>query len=216
MAHFPADIESMSEAFVMIPVGYSADAHGTAVKEIPNIKGRITLPTPSGGLNLSEGGNWDETAGYQNMVGGLSAIGATKVLDAMGPAGKQAVAKGQFVNDYAALSYSGSNFRSYTFSWDLYPDNEHDANALYSIIKTVRKAALPSYGGNMVTYPSMWIVFPVTKNTIGMYLQHCVISDVTINYTPEGNLKTFKSGHPLHTNVSITFKELFRASRADV
>jgi hypothetical protein len=213
--HFPADIEGKAEAFVMVPVDYSTDGLGV-IRSVPNSPGRITLPTPSGGLNLSESGNWEETVGYADLEGGAVATGINKGMGMMGDLGKQATTKGSFVNDYASLAYSGSNFRTYTFEWTFLPESQQEAVDVASIIRYIRQSALPTYKTKFLDFPKMWLVYPVIQNQIGLYLQNCVITDVSINYTPDGNLKMFNTYHPMHTTMSITFKELFRASSEDV
>ena len=36
----------------------------------------------------------------------------------------------------------------------------------------------------------------------------CVLTDMSVNYTPNGNFSTFNDGMPTQINVAMTFKEL--------
>ena len=36
----------------------------------------------------------------------------------------------------------------------------------------------------------------------------CVLTELNVNYTPNGNFSTFVGGRPTQINVSMTFKEL--------
>jgi hypothetical protein len=36
----------------------------------------------------------------------------------------------------------------------------------------------------------------------------CVLTELNVNYTPNGTFSTFKDGRPTQINVSMTFREL--------
>ena len=62
----------------------------------------------------------------------------------------------------------------------------------------------------------MWVVYPAMNTNIGLFMKDCVITDMTVNYTPDGILRRFYSGHPVNVNLSISVKELYRADTRDV
>lgn len=218
MLKFPSDIDQSADVFLMYPVGFSVESTQRGVRKTAslNTAGAVSLPTPSEGISLNESGNWEETTGYQNFQGTVTANLGKAALDGLGDTGKVAFGKGKFVNDYASLSYGGSNFRTYTFTWDLIPDSLEEAQSISSIIKHIRTHSLPQYDGPVLNYPSMWKVYPAMRTQIGLFLKDCVITNFTVNYTPDGVLRRYKSGHPLSVNMQIEFKELYRAERGDV
>lgn len=222
MLEFPSDINKSDDIFLMYSVPFTVTPKQRGVNTLSTIDytSAIALPTPSEGLSLNESGNWDEMVGYQSLEGfATSAIGKA-LTDSLGPAGKTTIGKGKFVNDYASLSFSGSNFRAYTFTWDLIPTSEKEAITIAEIIKKIRTNALPSYYGEdsigRLNYPNMWKVYPCMSTGIDLQLKDCVITNFTVNYTPDGVLRRYHSGHPLSVNMQIEFKELYRAQREDV
>jgi hypothetical protein len=219
---FPSDINSSKDIFLMYPVDFTVETtqRGVNSRKIPSTGDSVSLPTPAEGITLTETGQWEETAGYQNLSGAAIGAAGKAVMDGLGPAGKITVGKGKFINDYASLSYSGSNFRTYSFSWELLPSSLAEAQAIAEIIKVVRVNSLPNYSGadkaGRLTYPKMWKVYPAMKTEIGLFLKDCVITSVTVNYTPDGVLRLFKSGHPVSVNLALEFQELYRAEKGDV
>ena len=81
---------------------------------------------------------------------------------------------------------------------------------------------MPDYntGGDsskvLFNYPSMWKVFPALQTEVDLYLKDCVITNFTVNYSPDGVLRLYKTGHPVAVNMQIEFRELYRAEMADV
>lgn len=218
MLSFPEDIEKATDIFQMTPVGYRVERGGYSVNREQNIKDGICLPTPAGGISLSEGGVWDETDAFQSIdFATIAKQAAKKIAEQGGDLAKQ-MQKGFVLNDYASLAYTGSNFRTYTFQWDLIPSSEREAIAIAKIIQTIRYYSLPSYakGSYTLLYPSMWRVYPAVKSNMNLLLKDCVIESVTVNYTPDGVLKQYKSGHPVSVSLELAFKELYRADRTDI
>ncbi len=219
---FPSDIDTGDhDVFVMYPVQFKVTTDSNMAQKVNYSKGNeIVLPTPVSGIELSEGGEWEETVGYQRLGGGIFSAGFKEFQNQLG-ASAQVLNKGNFINDYASMTYQGSNFRTYSFAWDLFPASLKEANDLSSIIKEIRRNTLPGYGSGEnsianIEYPSMWKVFPAAKSKIDLYLKDCVITNFSVNYTPDGILRTFTSGHPLAINIKIDFKELYRADKGDI
>lgn len=218
---FPSDNDQGNkQSFIMWPVDYSVNYKYNLANKIKNsvTEDAIILPTPSGGLTLSESGQWEELEGFASLSKGLKTTMINKGLEQIGVLGQHAI-KGSFVNDYASLQYKGSEFRTYSFSWDLVPSSKEEALTITEIIKRIRENSLPDYGDgsvNQIKYPSMWKVHPVFSNEIRFYLKDCVISNFTVNYTPEGFLRIYNSGHATSLNLDIEFKELQRPTRGDV
>jgi hypothetical protein len=138
-----------------------------------------------------------------------------KVRETFGSMGNH-IQKGKSINDYASLSYQGSNFRTFNFAWDLIPHSLQEAEKLAEIIKIIRKHSLPSYNSTIIDYPHLWDVTPLVSEGINVKLLDCVITNLTVNYTPEGVLRRFNSGHSTSVNLELEFKELYRASSDDI
>jgi hypothetical protein len=230
MLQFPSEnSQSHDNAFIMTPVKFIITTKKiTATQKlshVPATSESVVLPTPNSGLFLNETGNWDESTGYQHArsfsgIKDLAIKGAAHQFKEQSGAFGNVLIKGEFINDYASLSYQGSNFREFSFSWLLIPTSEDEAVKLMNIIKQIRYYSLPNYGRTnnkgFIQYPYMWEVNPAVDSKIDMTIKDSVITNFTVNYTPEGVLKTYNSGHPISVDISITFKEIYRASDGDV
>ncbi len=227
---FPSESsEDKTNLFMMTPIQFLIRTQKSMRQrqtKVPKSTLSVILPTPSSGINLAESGSWDESEGYQHnlnkkgLIDFASKQTAKQVIESAGAAGKAAM-KGEFINDFAALAYQGSNFREFTFSWDLIPKSKSEAEMITKIIKHIRYFALPDYGNihnqkTTVDFPWMWDVKPALGNINNIFsMKDCVITNFTTNFTPEGVLKTYNSKHPLAVNMEISFKELYRATDSD-
>ncbi len=127
MPQFPLERNiDFNDFFIMTPYEFRISANRrnrrslkANARRILNTNNQIVLPTPTSGLTLNENGNWEDEEGYLSFGGGATAGIAKKVIADVGSTAKQ-FTKGQFINDYASLSYKGSNFRTFSFSWNLY------------------------------------------------------------------------------------------------
>ncbi len=228
---FPSEnTDNFVNSFIMTPVIFNVatnrNTKNQRVGKFSKTTNTIILPTPSNGINLQESGSWDETDGYQH---GMSKQGlkdfftkglVKKAKEGAGPLGN-AMAKGVFINDYASLAYQGSNFREFTFNWVLIPKSVEEAEVISKIIKRVRFYSLPNYKATnqktaTIGFPWMWDVTPSAGNEHIFRIKDCVVTNININYTPEGVLKTYSSNHPIYVELEVTFKELYRATDGDV
>jgi hypothetical protein len=60
-------------------------------------------------------------------------------------------------------------------------------------------------------YPSEFDIeyFHAGKENLNIHRHtSCVLTEMNVNYTPNGNFSTFIEGRPSQINVSLTFKEL--------
>ena len=230
MLQFPsASSKDNSGYFVMSPIRFIvSDGRNKTIKRAAHITkhdSTIILPTPNSGLVLNESGKWDEIEGFQHAASlegtKQAATGAIakKVVDSLGGVAKY-FTKGEFINDYASLAYQGSNFREFGYNWVLIPNSKDEATEIMNIIKTIRFYSLPNYNSTnekgMVKYPWMWDVNPSLAGKLDVELKDCVVTNFTVNYSPEGVLKTYSSGHPVSVTMDISFKELYKATDGDV
>jgi len=213
------------DLFLMTPIEFKVSTDKVKLKQTAQYKANsgstIILPTPSSGITLSETGNWEEAAGVNHdatlksvgqALGGAAVKGVT---DSMGKF-SGAITSGRFINDYASLAYQGSAFREFSYSWILIPSSADEAESIQNIIRTIRYYSLPNYSTFEVKYPYMWTVNPALESKIGIVLRDSVITNFTVNYSPEGVFKTYNTGHPVSVTMDITFKEIYRASDTDI
>jgi hypothetical protein len=121
------------------------------------------------------------------------------------------------VNPQETLSFSGVDLRNFTFSWDLYPSNPSDTQAINKIINRLKMKALPttqSAAGTataraFLNYPDI-----VELNLLGVKEDHfmrfkrCMIQSVTVDYGAGGMPEIIKGGVPAAITLTVTFSEI--------
>ncbi|WP_298751824.1 baseplate tail-tube junction protein [uncultured Arcobacter sp.] len=226
MLQFPLDVDKSNAPFIVFtPYAYNFDSVKTKApvnrKEIKDDS--VVLPLPNSGLTNNVNSNWNPEEGLLDLAGGGLAKAGQAVQQKTGSLSKY-FTRGQFLNDYATLSYSGTDFRTFTFSWEnMIPSQESESNILYEIFKHFERLSIPEYSNSATTplleYPSYWIIsINLVNNAIQelFNIQQCVLSNITYDYEPNGRFLSFDSGHPVVASLRLTFTELKKRSRSDV
>ena len=110
--------------------------------------------------------------------------------------------------------FKGVDFRTFNINYEFYPRSKEEAQNVLNIIYQFKYHMHPEYKDDstfLLLYPSEFDIFYYKgKGTNKAIHKHtsCVLSDMTINYTPNGQYTTFADGTPTQINVQLTFKEL--------
>ena len=177
-----------------------------AGRNLASAEGREKLKTQVGSILGTSGETAGQVMSYmmRNFSGDIGR--------ALGAAG------GAIVNPNETLAFEGVDLKSYTFSWDLFPENESDSKMIQQIVKSLKQNILPKFGSiteieglnrALLTYPSVCYL-----QLIGVDPSHwpkfkpCLISNVTVNYANGGQVAILKGGKPAAVNLSIAFNEL--------
>lgn len=166
-----------------------------------------------------------------NSVG--KAIGnktTTSLVQEFGEAAKAATysATGVAENPFKQLLFSGLDFRKFNFNFTLYPRSEKEAVIINNIIEVLRYHMHPEEksfaGGRFFIAPSDFDIefyrivdintpneskdATVFENQFLYAISTCVLSDMTVNYTPssEGFI-THRDGSPIGVNIQMNFIE---------
>lgn len=131
-------------------------------------------------------------------------------------------------NPNVEVLFQKMNLRTFDLSFKLIPYNEGEAKSIEKILTTFKKSMLPSYsigdtavlgttGSDNRAVEASFIKVPkVCKVT---YMQGdqehpqlpkykmCAVTDVEINYTPDGNYAVYKDGSPVAIQLKINFME---------
>jgi hypothetical protein len=149
----------------------------------------------------------------ENALGGL----ASKVLGGQKYAQKAAgLTPG---NSKAQLLFRSVDFGEFTFDYKFAPKTESEAGNVLEIIRTFRHHMLPEFldsGKFIYIYPSEFEIRYYHGVEENKYLEHhitAVLTNMTINYTPNGQYSTFDNGMPTHISVTLRFKELGTPSK---
>ena len=164
------------------------------------------------GLNVSD----KFTGGVGGAVAGLAAnAGLT------GEFGKLAsAALGQTANPFMTVLFKSPNYKEYSFSWRLFPKNQHEANIALSMVNAFRYHALPGQvggvGGSVFTYPSLIKCAAYVRGGILYPFKYGVIKNVTFNYAPDGTPSFHTDGRPSAIDVKIDCQEVEYFLKDDV
>jgi len=106
------------------------------------------------------------------------------------------------------------DYATVQFDYNFAPKSEQESANVLNIIRMFRHHMLPEYldtKSYLFIYPSEFEIryyFGDTENRNLETHMTAVLTNMNINYNPNGQFTTFKNGMPTHINISLTFKEL--------
>ena len=106
------------------------------------------------------------------------------------------------------------DFRTFQFQYDFYPRSPEEAKNVENIIYEFKYHMHPEYkdsNGFLYIYPSEFDIYYYHGSAENRHVNRhtsCVLTELTVNYAPQGQFTAFKDGMPTQINVSMTFKEL--------
>jgi len=128
--------------------------------------------------------------------------------------------KGATTNDLQSLAFGLTNFRDWQFTFKLLPKGQRDSQRLAEVIEFFKKESIANFYGNVIDYPSFFIVkvhFPSGDNgelfDKLLIFKTAVITNLSVNYLPEGIKSFYRDGAPTSVLLDITLKELERVNR---
>ena len=162
--------------------------------------------------SLGKDGDVSGAAGKAgNTIGGI----ATNLALSKGPNGAgNSVATGMAANPKKEQVFKGVHFRTFSFEYKFFPRNEIEAQNVLNIIKMFKLHMHPEFkdANNFVyIYPSEFDIFYYTNGTENDKIHRhtsCVLTDLSINYAPNGMFNTFDNGMPTQIDITLAFREL--------
>lgn len=168
------------------------------------------------------------TAGIEGTVGPLLREGSKIVgqaADAMGlgdPVRMAAKRGGVAINPRAEQFYSAPNFRSFTYEFDFAPRNEKEGEAVQKIINIMKYNSAPGLGagfGSIFSIPNYFRISYMFNGKQNSYLHGIAaayLTNVIVDYTPDGQVSTFGNGMPTHIKMSLEFTEDRLLTKRDI
>ena len=205
--------------------------------------GALKAASFSGALQASQNGGGDSGAGgdllssitatFGSIVeGGKAAaqgVGA-KLSDKAG----FAAATGIATNNHLSLTYQGpSEFRSHDFVFDFWPKSPSEAITVQAIMRDFEQGMLPRVSDAKVNSRTLSAAFfhaprhyKITfckgglsregnRNTNLFKIKTSVITSMTVNHDPESIVSLHKDGYPVHSRLSLSFKEIELSTSLD-
>ena len=225
---------ALNAAPAALAIGVASTQSSTLTRAQKRLKTAVALYVPNQ-LSVRYGVNYGEedTFGYQAAAAGAEAImkavqtGGTKnlsgqaaaIVGAMGlKSDKQGAAAsasmGLAPNPKKEQLFKNVDFRTFQFEYQFFPRDEKEAEAVMTIIREFKYHMHPEYkdpGEFLYIYPSEFDISYYQNGKINENLHRhtsCVLTEMVVNYTPNGQFNTFANGMPTQINIQMTFKEL--------
>ena len=124
---------------------------------------------------------------------------------------------GAVVNPNLELLFNGPKMRTFNYNYRFTPRDDEEAKEVRSIIKVLKKNSLPKKDPNglFLKTPNVFkLKYVFGKN--GKEEEHpylnkikvCALTDMNVNYTPDGSYSTYNDGSMTSYTVSLSFSEL--------
>lgn len=145
---------------------------------------------------------------------GVSAIVGSLALQRGPSAAALSQLTGLAPNPMKEQIFKGVDFRTFTMEYQFAPRSQEEARNVLNIINTFKYHMHPEYkdaNNFLFLYPSEFDVIYYHNGNENLNIHRhtsCVLTELNVNYTPNGNFSTFKDGIPTQINVSMSFKEL--------
>ena len=229
---------AINAAPAAIGVGAAATQAASVTRAQKRLKTAIALHIPNQlniryGVSWGE----EDTFSYQAAASGAEAIikslksnsykegaeslgkDAGAIVGAMGlKSDKQGAAAsaafGLAANPKKEQVFKNVDFRSFQFDYQFFPRNENEAANVIDIINTFKYHMHPEFkdaGEFLYIYPSEFDIAyysgGVENDKIHRHTS-CVLTEMNVNYTPNGQFNTFNNGMPTQINITLSFREL--------
>jgi hypothetical protein len=126
-------------------------------------------------------------------------------------------------NPYLTMIFRGVDFRTFEFSFKLYPHSQADTQTIYDMIKSLRKASLPPGKGGaneaILGYPNEFTIeyqFEGKPNKWLNKFKRCVLVGIDTDYTGSGMWSMTRDGFPAEISLNLRFTEIEIVLRDDV
>ena len=132
--------------------------------------------------------------------------------------------RGVILNPNVELLFSGHDLRNFTLKYKLVPRNEPEATDIKKIINTFRAAMLPNFADgdeitfqssksvsqNFIKVPNVCKVSFMTGGNLNSNVPQykmCAMTQVDVNYTPDGTYATLEDGSMVAYELTVSFQE---------
>src|SRR6056300_714010 len=122
---------------------------------------------------------------------------------------------GRAINPRMELAFQSVPFRTFNFEFDFAPKNQKEVDSVNKIMQLFKFHMAPDVSNEkyMIT-PSEFQIMYYYRDKVNTYLpkiSRCVLTDMSVDYSPEGVFHTFKSDDkgamPVISNMKLSFTE---------
>lgn len=184
---------------------------GAAMKALAGAAGGAAI----GGLVGGKKGAAIGAVGGGLAMGAMNSPEAAALGLAYGPnAGAISAGTGLAFNPRKEQVFKGVDFRTFSFDYQFFPRDAGESRNVLNIIKEFKLHMHPEYKDTnkfMWIYPSEFDIAYYSNGKENKAIHRhtsCVLTEMSVNYTPNGSFTTFEDGTPTQINVQMTFREL--------
>lgn len=104
--------------------------------------------------------------------------------------------------------------RQFQIDYQFFPRDKKEADNVKNIIKQFKLHMHPEYKDSnafLYIYPSEFDIFYYQGGSENLNVHRhtsCVLTEMSVNYTPQGRFNSFEDGTPTQINMFLTFREL--------
>lgn len=121
---------------------------------------------------------------------------------------------GHPINPGVQVLYRSTNLRAFQFTFMMAPSSQKESESMDRIIWNLRRFAAPD-----TNQGAAWLFDTPAEFEIKFYnkgqenlaiprIRRCVLTDINVNYTPQGEWSTFRNGYPVSCLFSVAFQEM--------
>jgi hypothetical protein len=165
-------------------------------------------------------------------------VAAEKGAKELGVGGAVGAGSGKVVNPRLEKLFKQKDFRSFSFSWEIYPRNKQEVDQIRDIIETLRYHAHPARDSDteskeqdkaevMLRVPGEFeIRFLSTNpnpNQAGFVeneflpkIARCALASISVDYTLNGIYSSFVENSPTAVSITLNFSEMGLITREDI
>ena len=209
--YMPQDIQGQYGA------NWGGASFGAVFQQLARTFGR------SGAPNMS---SLNETIGA--ITGSMKTAGYRAAVDAMNRGLKTSVSlsqlmsgvSGTIMNPNVEMMYEAPELRGFQLRFKMQARSKEESEAIRALCTQFKRALHASFGGNtfgtiaetgqMITVPKIVKVAFMTGSNLNAYVPQykpCALTQVDVNYTPDGAWAAYDGGAPVATELALTFKE---------
>jgi len=160
-------------------------------------------------------GNWFELVKQDtNLQQLIKAFSAQQAISALGAniSLEQLFARatGSIINPNMELLFNGPTLRQFKFQFKFTPRFQREAQEVKSIIRSFKTSMSPiGKDQNFLRTPNIFQVQYVgaSSNYLNKF-KLCALTNMSVNYTGEGNYATYSDGSPVSMIMDLAFQEL--------
>ena len=156
-------------------------------------------------------------------TGGLVGEVLASAAISAAPGGQTAgILTGLAANPKKEQAFRNVDFRTFTFEYQFAPKDEAEAQNVLNIVRAFKYHMHPEFKSEdafLYVYPSEFDIayYHGDKENLNIHRHtSCVLTEMNVNYTPNGVFTTFPNGMPTQISMTLTFKELMLLSKETI